>query len=503
MTAPSAIRKLTAWASDASARLRKMGKPVWRVLTLSPGDDAVSRKRAIGISIEKSCVSIVDGERFLSRIRIRAMRRYPLEEGRVATPESVANTVSLAVREFRAKNAEICLDIPKAWAIVQFAELPATVKETLSDVVSFELDRLTPFSSDLAFYDFRIIEENPEKLRIAVAAVRSDLVQPYVTALREKGIRVDAVRVSMTCMAALLGHAGQGADAVFLDIDEHGYEAALIRNGDLSSALAERLEGDGDESIISRAMQEIAPFIDQLRTEGKPHRIIFHLRGRLADRGHPVLEKLVTAPCRVLDDIDLKVEIPGRRDGIPYSALGGVLASLRPNAAGMNLLTKGRRRDAVRPMVVTAILGLVVLCAAIFFMISPIAIEGKRLEELDRQISLRKAEAWKIEAVRKEIDGVSREIAAINDLKAGRPMTMDIIKELTAILPKSAWIARMRITDTGVDIEGYASGSAAELLPVLERSAYLQKVEFSSPTVRDPRMNADRFVIKMELERKQ
>lgn len=215
------------------------------------------------------------------------------------------------------------------------------------------------------------------------------------------------------------------------------------------------------------------------------------------------MEKLVTAPCRVLDDIDLKVEIPGRRDGIPYSALGGVLASLRPNAAGMNLLTKGRRRDAVRPMVVTAILGLVVLCAAIFFMISPIAIEGKRLEELDRQISLRKAEAWKIEAVRKEIDGVSREIAAINDLKAGRPMTMDIIKELTAILPKSAWIARMRITDTGVDIEGYASGSAAELLPVLERSAYLQKVEFSSPTVRDPRMNADRFVIKMELERKQ
>lgn len=501
MTAPAYIRKLAAWARDASTRLRKTGKPVWRVLTTGLGDDAISRKRAIGISIEKSGVSIVDGTRFLSRIRISALRRYPLEEGRVATPESIANSASLAMRELKAGKAEICMGIPKAWTIIQTVELPATVKENLSDVISFELDRLTPFSSAEAYYDFRILEENAERLRIAVAAAKTDMVDPYVSALREKGIRIDTVRVNLSGMAALIGYADQGEETLFLDIDEYGYEGALMQNGELCSVLAGRFEREDDESIISRAVQEMASFIDPLRAEGKRPRMIVHLRGRLADRGSVILERLVTVPCTVLDDMDLNIEIPGRREGIPYSALGGVLASLRQNATGMNLLARGRRRETVKPVIVTAILGLAVLCAGFFYMISPIWIEGKRLEELDRQISLRKDDVWKIEAIRKEIDGVSREIATINHLKTGRPMAMDIMKELTTVLPKSAWIARARIADTGVDIEGYASGSAAELLPLLEASKYLQKVEFASPTVRDARMNADRFVIKMELER--
>jgi hypothetical protein len=37
-------------------------------------------------------------------------------------------------------------------------------------------------------------------------------------------------------------------------------------------------------------------------------------------------------------------------------------------------------------------------------------------------------------------------------------------------------------------------------LPKLEASKYLKKVEFASPTIRDIRMSADRFVVKMEIE---
>jgi Fimbrial assembly protein (PilN) len=67
------------------------------------------------------------------------------------------------------------------------------------------------------------------------------------------------------------------------------------------------------------------------------------------------------------------------------------------------------------------------------------------------------------------------------------------------ILPKTAWVSRVRVTATSVDIEGYAV-TATELIPKLEASKYFAKVEFASTTVRDPRMNADRFNIKMEIE---
>jgi hypothetical protein len=500
MKTQETIRKLTAWASDASARVRKMGDSVWGILNLSLGDDAISWKRTLCVSIERNGVSVAEGSRFLSRIKIGALRQYPAEEGKYATPENVANTVSLAIGEFKAGNAEICLGIPKAWTVFQVVELPASVKETLPDVISYELDRLTPFGPDQAFYDYRVLEEQPEKLRIAVAAVKADLINPYLSALREKGIRVDRILINLTGIAALVCFAGQGEDTVYLDVDENGYEGALVRNRFVSSVLAGRIEDGDEESIMRSALQEIMPFVDQLRNEGKPPLIVVHLRGRLPVRGYSILERLETAPYRVLSDMDLKLDIPGRRDSIPYSALGGVVDSLRPGGAGMNLLSKGRYRESARPIAATAALGVLVLCAGLLFMASPIEIEGKRLEEIDRQISLRKDEAWKAEAVRREIDDIRKEIAAINNFKTGKPMVMDIVKELTAILPKNAWLSRIRITDTGIDIEGYISGSAAELLPTLEASKYLQKVEFSSPTFRDPRMNADRFVITMEME---
>ena len=78
-------------------------------------------------------------------------------------------------------------------------------------------------------------------------------------------------------------------------------------------------------------------------------------------------------------------------------------------------------------------------------------------------------------------------------------MTLAILKEITAVLPKNVWLTRARVTDTGVELEGYAA-SASPLLSRLEQSKYLQKVEFAMPTVRDQRLKADRFLLKMELE---
>jgi general secretion pathway protein L len=106
----------------------------------------------------------------------------------------------------------------------------------------------------------------------------------------------------------------------------------------------------------------------------------------------------------------------------------------------------------------------------------------------------------KVEELKKEVDTLEGEIASIRDFKKDRPMVLQMVKELTTVLPKNAWLTRLRITDSTVEIEGYAA-SATELLPKLETSPLLKKVEFASPTFRDARLNSDRFVIKMEIEK--
>ena len=78
-------------------------------------------------------------------------------------------------------------------------------------------------------------------------------------------------------------------------------------------------------------------------------------------------------------------------------------------------------------------------------------------------------------------------------------MALNVVKELTTLLPSTVWLTRARVTETTVEIEGYA-GTATELLTRLEQSKLFKKAEFTSPTIRDARTNSDRFVIKMELE---
>jgi Tfp pilus assembly protein PilN len=74
-----------------------------------------------------------------------------------------------------------------------------------------------------------------------------------------------------------------------------------------------------------------------------------------------------------------------------------------------------------------------------------------------------------------------------------------ILKELTITLPKTDWISRFKVSDSGITIEGYAE-SATRLLQKLEASRYFKKVEFISPTFRDTRLNMERFSMKMEIE---
>jgi Tfp pilus assembly protein PilN len=133
------------------------------------------------------------------------------------------------------------------------------------------------------------------------------------------------------------------------------------------------------------------------------------------------------------------------------------------------------------------------------YLVAPFRIEEQRLHQIDRQIMLRKEEVKKVEALKKEIGALDTEISTIANFKETGPMALDILKELTSIMPKSAWLSRVRISPTTVELEGYAA-SATGILSKLEASKYFRKAEFSSPTFRDTRMNADRFNIKMEIE---
>ena len=224
----------------------------------------------------------------------------------------------------------------------------------------------------------------------------------------------------------------------------------------------------------------------------------------VALQAHHISVERVTTEFSVLEFLEeehVKRKCPVADDKAPAmrKAIGGGMESTLPNVNRTDLLARGVKAAHRPPAAVTV--ALVVISVGLFIscIVAPLLHETKRVEEIKRQIAMRKEGVRKVEELKKEIDGVAKDIGAIEDFKEKRPMLLAILKEITTILPKNVWLTRARVTDTGVELEGYAP-SASSLLSKLEESKYLKKVEFAMPTTRDQRLKADRFLLKMERE---
>jgi general secretion pathway protein L len=165
----------------------------------------------------------------------------------------------------------------------------------------------------------------------------------------------------------------------------------------------------------------------------------------------------------------------------------------------MNLLHRGRTTRTSPPLTLTFILMTILLLMGMLVLFLPLYLEDEKITAIDREISSRKDAVKKIESLRKEYSSLQDEFKAIAGFKQGKQNTLQILKEMTVLLPKSVWLTRIHINEANVAVEGYAT-SATDILPRIEASPYFAKVEFSSPTMRDAKMNMDRFVIRMELE---
>jgi general secretion pathway protein L len=383
----------------------RLGGLLGNVLTGNCLEGLFYPKRCTCVSVEKDGFCVVRVSRFLSRIRVRPLHEYTAENDKPLTADTFASLLSLALNASKpGKRSKITLVMPKDWVIARTTDMPLAVKENLANVVAYELDRITPLAANEAYYDFRIVREDDQKVQLFVLACQADRLHSYLAALKAHHITVERVTTEFSGL-------------------------------------------------------------------------------RLLEEEH------VKRKCRIADDMGLTMR----------KAVGGGMESILPKVNATDLLTKGTKAAQRRPVAVTVILVAVSIGLIIPCIIAPLLHETKRVKEIERQIAMRKEGVSKVEELKKEIDSVAKDVTAIEDFKEKRPMLLAILKEVTTVLPKNVWLTHARVTDTGVELEGYAA-SASSLLSILEQSKYLKKVEFAMPTTRDQRLKADRFLLKMELE---
>jgi len=482
-------------ASLAAKQLAFLGAALEKILTFSLADERIAPGRCLAVHLDTGGIAVAFGSRFLSRIGIKGTRYYPLEAGKYPGPESFASTVRLALNDLGAPQADVTLVVPKAWTIVKTVDFPLIVKENLTAVIGYELDRLTPLSPEKAYYDFQVLREDADRLQLLLAVLKAETLDPYLNALRQEGIKIKRVSVSLAAFGVLSSTVQKGKAVVFMDFQPGRYEGGLMERGRLTVSFAGDLSSPAAPEETGAIATTINSLIKTWEKEGKSPALVVNA----ALEVRPLLARVLPGPIRFLEAKDLRLPALSPAKIIPYTALGGAIESLRPGRRGLNLLAKGIHDAERTPVALSILLLLAMAGLGLFTMAASLQRETKKVEAIENQIAARSNEVKEIEALQKNIAALEQEIATIHRFKTSKPMVLDLLKELTKVLPPNTWLTRALITDTTVAIEGY-SLAATDILPKLEASRSFRKVEFSSPTFRDTRMGADRFAVKMERE---
>ena len=124
-----------------------------------------------------------------------------------------------------------------------------------------------------------------------------------------------------------------------------------------------------------------------------------------------------------------------------------------------------------------------------------------RMESRDHlQSAMLEARTRAVQAddLRTVVDAVGAQARDLADRRAARVLHVALLEDITRRLGDDTWLQRLDVREGKVSLQG-VSGSASNLISLLEASPYLEAVRFESSITRDRRYDGDRFSISAQL----
>jgi general secretion pathway protein L len=170
-----------------------------------------------------------------------------------------------------------------------------------------------------------------------------------------------------------------------------------------------------------------------------------------------------------------------------------------PAAPALNLLPPEGRS---RPRGAWGLLNRALAVAAVLLLVAVIAVplqrQGTLIRELEGQVAALRTDADATLALRRELERLDLATRLVVERIQQVPHAIDILNELSIILPDDAWLQHLQMQPGRVFLQGQ-SDAASELVGLLDASAMFRNPTFSSPVVRDARSGKERFQIAAEV----
>src|SRR5437660_1431621 len=109
--------------------------------------------------------------------------------------------------------------------------------------------------------------------------------------------------------------------------------------------------------------------------------------------------------------------------------------------------------------------------------------EQRQLARINVEITRVDPDVRSVERVLRDLERKRKLLATINGIEANAMRPLPVLRELTELLPSDTWLTTLALDQKGVELTGQAAAASA-LIPLLENSPVLERVEFSSPVTR-------------------
>ncbi|MDE2182804.1 MAG: PilN domain-containing protein [Alphaproteobacteria bacterium] len=136
------------------------------------------------------------------------------------------------------------------------------------------------------------------------------------------------------------------------------------------------------------------------------------------------------------------------------------------------------------------------LCAAVLGLYLRQAVVLDGLSGARAEAELRAA---RVDAMGRQADGIRRDLSRLAASKEG-PFLVDLLADLTAVLPDGTWVTQLVMDGGRVRIQG-GSTRATDLIALIDRAPHFANARFEAPLVHDTTAGVDRFDLSFEARR--
>lgn len=373
----------------------------------------------------------------------------------------------------------VALGLARSAVTVKPIELPGVGGET-RDMVRFELERHLPFPADDAPFDFLALAPDDEPgppsdtRRVLIAAADRRVVDAALRLAEDAKLRPLSVTVAAHDLLTLVQPA-RGQRVAWLHRAGDTADLLLVRDGALVGSRS-LPDADGG-SLVAELRRSFAMArwhgCDAVWVSGDDAEA---LGGALAELGAPVTAPPYTGRAR--RRLDTVGEGPRGATTLAVAVASG--RGVRP----LDLIPPAiKPRRLTRHQWITVGMAAAALLLSLGALLVPGLREQRRLDALNAEIARIDPEVRAVERVVRELEAKRRLLATVANFETTAIRPLPVLREVTEVLPADAWLTMLALDAKGVELTGQAS-QASPLIPLLENSPRLERVEFASPVTR-------------------